>query len=155
MAIVCNNIVPQLVVSMPASCAQFTENQSYAAACGAGTATDSCNASISGGVPPYSTTFSYPVLPTPSGCTLNSGAFPGGSGITPQFGYGFSAGNMCSLNIIGNLQVNYTVTDSSGQVVTGSRTYPVSIVRFVSGGGGSPPPPSGPPGGSPGETEEN
>jgi hypothetical protein len=136
MAIVCNNIVPQLVVSMPSSCVQFTESQSYSAACGAGTATDSCSASISGGIAPYSTTFSYPVVPTPTNCTLNSAAFPGGSGASPQFGYGFSGSNMCSLTISGNLQVNYTVTDASGQVVAGSMTYPISIVRFVSSGGG-------------------
>lgn len=136
MAIVCNNIVPQLVVSMPGSCAQFTENQSFSSNCGSGTATDSCQASISGGAAPYNTTFSYPVVPNATNCTLNPAAFPGGSGINPTFGYGFTGSNMCSLTISGNLQVNYTVQDSSGQVVTGSMTYPVSIQRFVSGGGG-------------------
>ena len=140
MAIVCNNIVPQLVVSMPATCANFSENQSYSANCGAGTATDSCQISISGGVGPYSTTFSYPVVPTTTNCTLNAAAFPGGSGINPQFGYAFTGSNMCSLSISGSLQVNYTVTDASGQTVTGSVSYPVSITRTVqvsSGGGGN------------------
>lgn len=138
MPTVCNNIIPQLVVSTPGTCAQFSENQSYSAACGSGTATDSCALSISGGVAPYNTTFSYPVVPTTSNCTLNMSAFPGGSGSSPQFGYSFTGSNMCSLSISGNLQVNYTVTDSSGQVVTGSLTFPVSITRYVtfSGGGG-------------------
>lgn len=139
MATVCNNIIPQLIVSTPGTCAQFTENQSYSAACGSGTATDSCALSISGGVAPYNTTFSYPVVPTASNCTLNMSAFPGGSGSNPQFGYSFTGTNMCSLTISGNLQVNYTVADSSGQVVTGSLTFSVSIVRYVtasSGGGG-------------------
>lgn len=136
MAIVCNNIIPQLVVTLPASCPQFSETQSYSANCGAGTATDSCAISISGGQGPYSTTFSYPVVPTPTNCTLNTAAFAGGSGINPQFGYAFTGNNMCSLNIQGNLQVNYTVTDSSGQTVTGSITYAVQIIRFVSGGSG-------------------
>lgn len=141
MAIVCNNITPQLVVSMPASCPNFSETQSFSANCGAGTATDSCQISISGGQAPYSTVFSYPVVPTPQNCTLNTAAFAGGSGINPAFGYAFSGSNMCSLSITGNLQVNYTVTDASGQQVTGSVTYPVQIIRFVtsSGGGGSGP----------------
>lgn len=138
MPTVCNNIIPQLVVSTPGSCAQFSENQSYSASCGSGTATDSCSLSISGGVAPYNTSFSYPVVPTASNCTLNMSAFPGGSGSTPQFGYSFTGTNMCSLSITGNLQVNYTVTDSSGQVVTGSLTFAVSVLRYVtsSGGGG-------------------
>ncbi len=138
MPTVCNNIIPQLVVSTPGTCTQFSENQSYSAACGSGTATDSCTLSISGGVAPYNTTFSYPVAPTASNCTLNMSAFPGGSGSSPQFGYSFTGSNMCSLSISGTLQVNYTVTDSSGQVVTGSLTFPVSITRYVtfSGGGG-------------------
>lgn len=140
MPTVCNNIIPQLVVSTPSNCAQFTENQSYSASCGSGTATDSCALSISGGIAPYNTTFSYPVVPTASGCTLNMSAFPGGSGTSPQFGYSFTGSNMCSLSIYGTLQVNYTVTDSSGQVVTGSLSFPVSVVRYVqsssSGGGG-------------------
>ena len=140
MAIVCNNIIPQLVVSLPATCANFTENQSYSANCGAGTATDSCQISISGGQGPYNTVFSYPVVPTPTNCSLNTAAFAGGSGINPSFGYAFTGSNMCSLSINGTLQVNYTVTDASGQTVTGSVSYPVSIVRTVvvsSGGGGS------------------
>lgn len=138
MPTVCNNIIPQLVVTTPGNCAQFTESQSYSAACGSGTATDSCALSISGGVGPYNTTFSYPIVPTASNCTLNMAAFPGGSGTTPQFGYSFTGGNMCSLTINGNLQVNYTVSDSSGQVVTGTITFAVSILRYVesSGGGG-------------------
>lgn len=135
MAIVCNNIIDQLVVTMPATVAQFTENQSYPSACGSGTATDSGNASISGGIAPYSTTFSYTVVPATTNCTLNSAAFPGGSGISPQFGYGFSGSNMCALNISGTLRVNYSVSDASGQVVTGFRNYTVSINRFVTGGG--------------------
>lgn len=137
MPTVCNNIIPQLVVSTPGSCAQFSENQSYSADCGAGTATDSCALSISGGVAPYNTTFSYPVVPTPGNCTLNMAAFPGGSGATPQFGYSFSSSNMCSLSILGTLQVNYTVSDSSGQVVTGTMSFSVSVYRYVefSGGG--------------------
>ena len=139
MPTVCNNIVPQLVVSTPGNCAQFSENQSYAASCGSGTATDSCTLSISGGVAPYWTTYSYPVVPTVSNCTLNMSAFPGGSGTNPPFGYSFTGSNMCSLSISGTLQVNYQVSDSSGQVVNGSISFPVSVIRYVlptSGGGG-------------------
>lgn len=136
MATVCNSIIPQLIVSTPGNCAQFTENQSYSASCGAGTATDYCSLTISGGVAPYNTTFSYPVIPTATGVTLNMASFTGGSGASPQFGYSFTGSNMCSLSITGNLQVNYTVSDNSGQVVTGSLTFPVSINRYVTGGGG-------------------
>ncbi len=140
MAIVCNNIIPQLVVSMPATCPSFSENQAYSANCGAGQATDFCQIAISGGQAPYTTTFSYPVVPTAQNCTLNTAAFAGGSGFNPSFGYAFSANNLCSLSITGNLQVNYTVTDASGQQVTGSVTYPVQVIRYVipsSGGGGN------------------
>lgn len=139
MAIVCNNIIPQLVVTMPETCANFFENLTYPSSCGSGTATDSCFALISGGVAPYSTTFSYPVVPTATNCTLNPAAFTGGAGSSPAFGYGFSGANMCSLSIVGNLRVNYTVTDASGQTVTGSALYNVGIYRTVvpSGGGGS------------------
>lgn len=138
MPTVCNNIIPQLIVTTPATCAQFTESQSYTASCGAGTATDSCALAISGGLAPYNTTFSYPVIPTPSNCTLNMAAFPGGSGASPQFGYSFTGNNMCSLQISGTLRVNYTVTDASGQTVTGVLNFTVSISRYVisSGGGG-------------------
>lgn len=136
MATVCNSIIPQLIVSTPGNCAQFTENQSYSASCGAGTATDYCSLTISGGVAPYNTTFSYPVIPTATGVTLNMASFTGGSGASPQFGYSFTGSNMCSLSITGNLQVNYTVSDNSGQVVTGSLTFPVSINRYVTSGGG-------------------
>lgn len=140
MAIVCNNIVPQLVVNMTGDCASFTENQSYSAACGSGTATDFCNLNISGGQAPYTTTFSYPQIPTATNATLNMSAFPGGGGATPQFGYGFTSSNMCSLSITGTLRVDYRVTDAAGQVVTGGMTYNVSVRRSVvaaaSGGGG-------------------
>ena len=139
MAIVCNNIIPQLVVSMPGTCGQFSESQTNPAACGAGTATDSCSLTISGGVAPYNTTFSYPVAPIATNCTLNMSAFPGGSGGSPQFGYGFTGSNMCSLSITGQLRVNYTVTDASGQTVSGTGLFNVSINRTVpasSGGGG-------------------
>ena len=138
MPTVCNNIIPQLVVNTPGSCAQFTESQSYSASCGSGTATDSCAISIGGGQAPYNTTFSYPVVPSASNCTLNMSAFPGGSGSNPQFGYSFTGNNLCSLSISGPMQVNYTVSDSSGQVVTGTMNFNVSIQRYVqsSGGGG-------------------
>lgn len=146
MASVCNAITPPLVVNIPASCGAFSEYQTYSAACGAGSATDACNLSISGGRPPYSTTFSYPTRPTATNCTLNASAFTSGSGASPQFGYGFTASNMCSLRIEGNLRVNYTVTDAAGQSVSGNRTFPVSIVRIVTGGGGGGPGPGPGPG---------
>lgn len=137
MATVCNSIIPQLIVTQPSSCSQFTEAQSYSVACGAGTASDNCNITISGGQAPYTTTFTYPIAPTATNCTLNMAAFTGGSGDSPQFGYSFTSNNMCSLSIIGQMRVNYTVTDASGQTVTGSMLFNVSIVRsVVSGGGG-------------------
>lgn len=135
----CNNIVAPLVVSMPENCSQFYESMAYPAACGAGTATKSCSISISGGQAPYSTVMSYTTVPTATGCTLNHSAFPGGSGITPQFGFGFTTSNACQLSISGNLTVKCVVTDSSGQSVTVTKMYPISIVRYVqppSGGGG-------------------
>lgn len=136
MAIVCNNIVPSLVVTLPSSCAQFSETQAYASACGSGTATDSCNLSITGGQPPYNTTFSYSISPTPTNCTLNMAAFTGGSGATPQFGYGFTSSNMCNLSINGGLRVHYTVTDAAGQTVSGVGDFNVSIRRYIQGSGG-------------------
>lgn len=152
MAMVCNNIEIPLVVSMSENCAQFSENVSFPSACGAGSATKTCNIAISGGLAPYTTTFSYSTTPTPTGCTLNSAAFVGGSGASPQFGFGFTASNMCQLSISGSLTVTCVVQDSSGQVVTQSKAYPVSIDRYVvpsggtgggggggTGGGGSPP----------------
>lgn len=139
MAIVCNSIASQLTATMPSGCATFSSSSTHASACGASSSSASCNLVISGGTPPYTTTFSYPQTPvTLSGVTFSTASFGGGSGATPTFGFGFSAPNGCSLTIYGVLQVNYTVTDSMGQTVSGSAQYDVNISRSVqSSGGGS------------------
>lgn len=131
MPTVCNPIVPKLVVTTPSSCTQFTENQTNSANCGAGTATDTCSITITGGQAPYNTVFSYPEVPGTWNCTLNMGAFTGGSGANPQFGYSFTGPNMCALNIYGQMRVNYTVTDSSGQSVSGTMLFLVQVNRTV------------------------
>lgn len=140
MATVCNPIIPALIVTLPSNCNQFTESQQFSANCGSGTASDTCSITISGGQPPYNTVFSYPQVPTATNCTLNMSAFTGGSGANPQFGYSFTAPNLCSMSIMGQLRVNYTVTDASGQTVTGTMLFSVSIDRKVvypSGGSGA------------------
>lgn len=144
MASVCNSIAPQLNVTFPVSCPAFTEHTTYSAACGAGSGTDTCNLSISGGQAPYTTAFSYSTAPTPTNCVLNMAAFTSGTGASPQFGYGFTSSNMCSLTIQGNLTVHYTVTDALGQTATGSKSFFVSVIRTVTGGGGGPGGPGGP-----------
>lgn len=132
MAMVCNSIAPPLSATMPSGCAAFIQNDSFPNPCGAGTAAATCNINISGGVPPYNTTFSYPQTPNiVQFCTLNAGAFTGGSGFNPQFGFSFSGSNMCNIYIRGILQVAYTVTDSSGQSINGNAQYDVNIERSV------------------------
>lgn len=136
MSMVCNPIATPLQVTMPNGCAAFQEYKSSQFSCGAGTSSASCNINISGGVPPYNTSFSYPQTPAQvHWSTLNMGAFPGGGGNNPQFGFGFSAPDMCSILITGILQVQYTVSDSRGQVVQGYGQYDVRIDREVTGGG--------------------
>lgn len=136
MATVCNSIAPTLSVSLPGSCTGFIQNDTYPSACGAGTSSATCNINISGGVPPYNTTFSY--IQTPNivqFCTLNTGAFTGGGGTNPAFGFAFSGSNMCNIYIRGLLQIGYTVTDSSGQSVSGNAQYDVNIERSVASAG--------------------
>ncbi|WAX21727.1 hypothetical protein [Stenotrophomonas phage RAS14] len=136
MAIVCNSIVPPLSVSLPGGCTGFQQNDTYPSACGAGTSSATCNLNISGGVPPYNTSFSY--IQTPNivqFCTLNAAAFTGGGGTNPAFGFAFSGSNMCNIFIRGILQVAYTVTDSSGQRVDGNAQYDVHVERSVASAG--------------------
>jgi hypothetical protein len=138
MSTVCNAISSPLTVGIPQNCSAFVDEKISQSPCGAGTSSASCSLSISGGIPPYSTSFSYLQSPRSvyGGASVNMGAFTGGSGSNPQFGFAFSAPNMCEFMIIGQLQVAFTVRDSSGQESSGNMQYTVRLNREVNSAGG-------------------